>query len=85
MIIFQTEQKTLKEFWEKYWLLFEFHTFLNFIHVFCFYNFAVIILNYFLSQQDQDFNSTVGFDVLTKRTKDGREMCKDYEEFLKLR
>ncbi|XP_038077950.1 proline-serine-threonine phosphatase-interacting protein 1-like [Patiria miniata] len=34
---------------------------------------------------DTDFNSTNGYDVLLKRMKDGREMCKDYEEFLKQR
>ncbi|XP_028399506.1 proline-serine-threonine phosphatase-interacting protein 2-like [Dendronephthya gigantea] len=32
-----------------------------------------------------DFNSTTGFDVLCKRVKDGRQMCVDYEEFIKQR
>ncbi len=34
---------------------------------------------------DTEFNSTNGYDVLLKRMKEGREMCKDYEEFLKQR
>ncbi|XP_071488351.1 proline-serine-threonine phosphatase-interacting protein 1-like isoform X1 [Diadema antillarum] len=34
---------------------------------------------------DTDFNSTGGYEVLIKRMKDGREMCKALEELLKQR
>ena len=48
-----------------------------------------IDVNFFCSGlfsiQDTEFNSTNGYDVLLKRMKEGREMCKDYEEFLKQR
>ncbi|XP_015759730.1 PREDICTED: proline-serine-threonine phosphatase-interacting protein 1-like [Acropora digitifera] len=32
-----------------------------------------------------DFNSTAGFDVLCKRMRDGKQMCQDFEEFLRQR
>ncbi|XP_068711462.1 proline-serine-threonine phosphatase-interacting protein 2-like [Montipora foliosa] len=31
------------------------------------------------------FNSTAGFDVLCKRMQDGKQMCQDFEEFLRQR
>ncbi|XP_072019826.1 proline-serine-threonine phosphatase-interacting protein 1-like [Amphiura filiformis] len=34
---------------------------------------------------DPEFNSVNGYEVLMKRSKDGREMCKEYEDFLKQR
>lgn len=35
--------------------------------------------------QDEDFNSTQGFDKLIKRVKDGRSAVKDVESFIKER
>ena len=35
--------------------------------------------------QGSDFCSTVGFDVLVKRMKDGKQVCKEFEDFLKAR
>ena len=32
-----------------------------------------------------DFNSTAGFDTLCKRLRDGKQMCIDFEEFIKQR
>ncbi|XP_068743904.1 proline-serine-threonine phosphatase-interacting protein 1-like [Montipora capricornis] len=32
-----------------------------------------------------DFNSTAGFDVLCERMRDGKQMCQDFEEFLRQR
>ncbi len=38
-----------------------------------------------LLSQGSDFCSTSGFDALVKRMKDGKQMCKDFEDFLKAR
>ena len=35
--------------------------------------------------QDSDFNKCTGFEVLVKKLKDGRQMCKDFEDFLRQR
>ncbi|KAL9985653.1 hypothetical protein ACROYT_G008079 [Oculina patagonica] len=32
-----------------------------------------------------DFNSSAGFDVLAKRMKDGKQMCQDFEDFIRQR
>lgn len=32
-----------------------------------------------------DFNSTAGFDALCKRLKDGKQMCQDFEDFIRQR
>ena len=35
--------------------------------------------------QGADFVSTAGFDVLSKRMKEGKQVCKDLEDFLRQR
>lgn len=35
--------------------------------------------------QGSDFNSTAGFDTLSKRLRDGKQVCMDFEEFIKQR
>jgi len=35
--------------------------------------------------QDADFKGTTGFESLVKKLKDGRQMCKDFEDFLRQR
>ena len=39
----------------------------------------------YLLLQDSDFNKCTGFEVLVKKLKDGRQMCKDFEDFLRQR
>ena len=40
---------------------------------------------YISNLQGSDFNSTAGFDTLCKRVRDGKQMCIDFEEFIKQR
>ncbi|KAI0227721.1 Proline-serine-threonine phosphatase-interacting protein 1 [Lamellibrachia satsuma] len=36
-------------------------------------------------RKDSDFKGSTGFEVLVKKLKDGRQMCKDFEDFLRQR
>ncbi len=35
--------------------------------------------------QGTDFCSTAGFDILAKRLRDGKQMCKDFEDYVEKR
>ena len=37
------------------------------------------------SLQGTDFCSTAGFDILAKRLRDGKQMSKDFEEYMEKR